>query len=206
MAITAEDIKNMPPKYKLLLGVAGFVLIGYFYFFYFLQPALGKAVELKDNLGNLERQIVARQRVALQIEKHKKEIAQLKETLQMALSKLPEQKEIPGLLSAASKAGTSVGLEFILFEPMKPVPKEFYAEIPVRITVKGAFHNLAGFFDAVANLPRIITITDIKIGNAVKREDGENILTADCFLKTYMFLEQPDQKAEENQDEKAKKK
>lgn len=194
MAITAEDIKNLPPKYKLLLGIAAFALIGYFYFFYFLQPALEKKTDLEENLGNLERQIMAKQRVAKQIERHKKEIVTLKENLKMALAKLPEEKEIPGLLSSASKAGTAAGLDFLLFEPLNPAPREFYAEIPVKIIVKGSYHDIARFFDAVAHLPRIVNVTDIIIGNVVRGKNGDNILTANCFLKTYMFLEQAEEK------------
>jgi len=201
MAISAEDIKNMPPKYKLLLVIAGFVLIGYFYFFYFLQPALEKKTDLEENLGNLERRIMSRQRVVRQIEQHKKEIAKLRENLQLALAKLPEEKEIPNLLNAASQAGTTAGLEFLLFEPLNPSPREFYAELPVKITVKGSYHDIARFFDAVAHLPRIVNVTDIIIGNVVRGKEGENILTANCFLKTYMFLEQ----AEEKKDDTAKK-
>lgn len=202
MAITIEDIKNIPPKYRLLLGIAGFALIGYFYFFYFLQPAIENKTKLEESLSNLETQIISRQRVVKQIEQHKIEIAKLKENLQMALAKLPEKKEIPGLLSSASEAGTTAGLEFLLFEPMTPAPMEFYAEIPVKISVRGGFHDIARFFDAVANLPRIVNVTNIKIGNANKGKDGRNVLTVDCFLKTYMFLEQAEEKKDETKTKK----
>lgn len=197
MAITVDDIKKMPPKYKLLLGLAAFALLGYFYFFYFLQPALEKKTALEEKFGNLERQIISRQRVVKQIEQHKKEIAKLEENLKTALAKLPEKKEIPHLLSSASEAGTEAGLEFLLFEPMKPAPKEFYAEIPVKISVKGGYHDIARFFDSVSRLPRIVNVTDIRIGNAKKGEDGRNVLKVDCFLKTYMFLEQVEEKKDE---------
>ncbi len=197
MAITVDDIKKMPPKYKLLLGLAAFALLGYFYFFYFLQPALEKKTALEEKFGNLERQIISRQRVVKQIEQHKKEIAKLEENLKTALAKLPEKKEIPHLLSSASEAGTEAGLEFLLFEPMKPAPKEFYAEIPVKISVKGGYHDVARFFDSVSRLPRIVNVTDLRIGNAVTGEDGRNVLKVDCFLKTYMFLEQVEEKKDE---------
>lgn len=206
MAISIEDINKLPPKYKILIGVALFALLGYFYFFYFLQPAMEKKTKLEESLGNLQRQIIARQGVVRQIAQHKKDIAALEENLKMALDKLPENKEIPGLLRSASEAGTSAGLEFLLFEPMKSAPKEFYAEIPVKISVKGGFHDIARFFDAVANLPRIVNVTNMKMGNAVKGEDDRNILTVDCYLKTYMFLEQKEEKTEKKQDAAKKKK
>jgi len=79
---------------------------------------------------------------------------------------------------------------------MVSVSKEFYAEIPVKIEVEGEYNNIAVFFDSVANLPRIVNITDV----GIKREgksSGENILHADCSMKIYMFLEETNEKPDE---------
>ncbi|MDY0045232.1 MAG: type 4a pilus biogenesis protein PilO, partial [Syntrophales bacterium] len=110
MAITVEDLKKMPTKYKIVLGVALALLLLYFYYFYFFQAALEKKIELTEKLENLEQQIAKRRVVALKIEKHKKEIAELNKNLQIALAKLPERKEIPNLLKSVSEAGREENL------------------------------------------------------------------------------------------------
>jgi len=196
MAIGLDDIKKLSTGKKLIIGLGLLLLLGYFYWFYLLQPAFEKKAKLDEDLENISRRIATSQRVVGQIEQHKKEIARLEKSLQTILAKLPEQKEIPRLLTSVSEAGRDAGLDFVLFEPMASVSKEFYAEIPVKIAVEGEYNNIAVFFDSVANLPRIVNITDV----GIKREgkgSGENILRADCSMKIYMFLEETNEKPDE---------
>ena len=196
MAIGLDDIKKLSTGKKVLMGLGLFLLLGYFYWFYLFQPAFEKKVKLGEDLENINRQIVIRQQVASKIEQHKKEIARLEAALQTILDKLPERKEIPHLLTSVSEAGRDAGLDFVLFEPMAPVSKEFYAEIPVRIAVEGKYNDIAVFFDSVANLPRIANITDVEIKRGGKTA-GEDILGANCSMKIYMFLEGPNAKPDE---------
>ncbi|MEA1970945.1 MAG: type 4a pilus biogenesis protein PilO, partial [Thermodesulfobacteriota bacterium] len=184
MAIGLDDIKSLSLGKKLMIGLGLLFLLGYFYWFYLFQPVFDKKTRLSEELENLNRRIVASQLVVGQIEQYKKEVARLKEDLQMILAKLPDQKEIPHLLTSVSEAGRSAGLDFILFEPTAPVSKEFYAEIPVKITVEGKYNDIAVFFDSVARLPRIANIMDVEIKRGKKGAEG-NILKADCLIKIY---------------------
>jgi type IV pilus assembly protein PilO len=202
MAITLDDIQKIPNKYKILIGLVVYLVLGYLYFFFFFQPALERRASLGENLETLEFQIARRQIIAKQIEKHKKEIEKLKENLKFALAKLPEQKEIPGLLTSVSEMGKKAGLDFILFEPNAVVSREFYAEIPVKIIVDGTFHDTALFFDSVTSLPRITNITNINMKKSTAGGAEENILTTDCFIKIYMFLEMSNETEEAKKGEK----
>jgi type IV pilus assembly protein PilO len=102
---------------------------------------------------------------------------------------LPEKEEIPSLLAGISQAGKDAGLDFLLFQPKPESPKDFYAEIPVDISVSGSYHQVAVFLDKVANLPRIVNIRDIKM--ALQSKQGEsNELTTVCQAVTYKFIEQ----------------
>jgi len=74
---------------------------------------------------------------------------------------LPDKKEIPSLLTSISEAGKEAGLEFLLFQPISEINKDFYAEIPVSIKVAGNYHNVGLFFDNVSRLFRIVNIKDI---------------------------------------------
>lgn len=202
MAITLDDIQKIPNKYKLLIGLAIFLVLGYLYFLFFFQPALERRASLGESLETLEFQIARRQVIAKQIETHKKEIEKLKLNLKLALAKLPEQKEIPHLLTSVSAVGKEAGLEFILFEPNAVVSREFYAEIPVKIIVNGTFHDTALFFDRVTSLPRITNVTNINMKRSTAGGAEENILTTDCFIKIYMFLEMSNETEEAKKGEK----
>ncbi|MCX5833181.1 MAG: type 4a pilus biogenesis protein PilO [Deltaproteobacteria bacterium] len=201
MALTLDDIKNMPPKRKAMLLIVVFLLLGFAYYSVYLQKALSDKGKLEENLASLKQQIAQKQLVIEEMKRYEKEIANLKKDLEIAMAKLPEQKEIPGLLISVSEAGGYGGVEFLLFEPMEPVWKEFYAELPVKITVNGGYHDTAQFFERVAKLPRIVNISNIAMEKA-KNESKSN-LTTTCLIKTYMFGEKAE--AAKKVDDKAKK-
>lgn len=188
MAVTLDDIKNMSTMRKVILVCIVLLLFAYLYYSYFYQAALEKKSKLDVRLSSLQQEIAEKQIIAKQIEKYRKERDAMKEDLQVALTRLPEQKEIPGLLDSVSEAGRRLNLEFLLFEPLTTVPKEFYAEVPVKVEVIGGYHNIVFFFEKVAKLPRIMNITDLSIKKGVAKDNIDS-LTASCLVKTYMFLE-----------------
>ena len=90
------------------------------------------------------------------------------------------------MLSSISQSGRDAGLEFILFQPLPERNKEFYAEIPVSITVKGNYHHVVLFFDKVARLSRIVNIDNIKMSSPTR---SDNLITS-CTAITYRFIEE----------------
>ena len=65
------------------------------------------------------------------------------------------------------------------------IPREFYAELPISISVIGGFHEFGQFISGVAALPRIVTIHDVSISRA-----GEgSLLGMTLTAKTYRYIE-----------------
>jgi len=219
MALTLDDIKKMPPKRKAFIVALILIVLGAAYYSLFLQSSLQKKRELDAKLSHIQGQIIEKQRLAAQKEKYEREVAALRETLKIALAKLPDQREIPGLLYAVAQAGKDSGIDFLLFEPKqaekklpeqkpgeqkppdtkgsppKPPEEKFYDEIPVKVTVNGGFHNAVVFFDKVAKLPRIINIEDITMTESKDvKEKRKRHITTSCIIKTYMFVEKMEEK------------
>ena len=129
------------------------------------------------------------------MEKKTANIAQFREEKRQAEEKfaavsvlLPQQKEIPSLLTNISGLGTSSGLDFLSFRPKGEVPVDFYAEIPVDIQVRGGYHNVGSFLDQISKLPRIVNVSDIKMGSPTRAGD-EMVLSTSFNLVTYRFIE-----------------
>jgi len=120
MAITVEDLKKLSPKMMAAILAVVFLLLGYFYWFFLFNAAWEKRGNLKTKLGELDQQITAKERIVAQKGKYLKEVALLKEAFTLALTKLPDQREIPGLFQSVSLAGKAAGIEFLLFEPKPP--------------------------------------------------------------------------------------
>ena len=111
---------------------------------------------------------------------------EMHQTFGTMLRQLPNTNEVPDLLIDITQAGLGRGLEFVLFKPEKERPIDFYAELPIRLTVNGTYHELGQFVSDVAALPRIVTLSDISIGGASEKS---NKLTMSALAKTYRYVE-----------------
>jgi type IV pilus assembly protein PilO len=204
MAITLETIVKLPTSRKILI-LAGLiaVMIGlYIYLIYW--PNLDLLKKKKAEMGTLENQVRELRIVAANMKRFQAEAAKLREELQVAITQLPTSKEIPTLLSNVSQLGKDAGLEFLLFKPAAEVSREFYAEIPVEIRVKGTYHNVALFFDRVGRLPRIVNISEVSMDNAKETSGRWEISTA-CTATTFKFIEKSPAELAKEAKEKEKK-
>ena len=123
MAITVNDINKLSPQAKALIVIGFILIIGYLYYMYFLSDVLAKKSKLETEYQEIQAQIKQKEKIALQLDKYKAEVAALSENYKIALLKLPDQKEIPGLFHSVALAGRDAGIEFLLFEPKAAVPK-----------------------------------------------------------------------------------
>jgi type IV pilus assembly protein PilO len=84
-------------------------------------------------------------------------------------------------------------LRFLTFKPRREVEKDFYAEVPVELKIRGKFHNLVSFFDRISRLPRIVTISNLNIIESKKssgsQTDSGTFIEATCNAITFRFIE-----------------
>jgi type IV pilus assembly protein PilO len=213
MDLNLDDLKKLSPLKKGLLVFVFCLLIGYFYYMYFLQGIIESQFTQRARLDEMQTQIAAKQKVAVQIGRYKKEVEQLNSAFSTALQKLPNQREIAGLLASVVLSGREAGVNFLLFEPTPPpkpvpeaktatektakkgekpqpeAPQKFYDEIPVSVKLSGAFHNTVSFFAKVAELSRIINVEEIAIADAKPLNGGKMSVVTSCTMKTYKFVD-----------------
>ena len=182
-----EKVEKLSRVQRIAISAAIFGLIagGFIYFSYW--PRFEQINRLNTQLEKLEKKLEIAKRNAKDLKKFQAKMKEAEAQFQMAMNKLPEKEEIPTLLSSISDSGQQVGLEFLLFEPKAEKRKEFYAEIPVAMNIKGDYHNLALFFDQIARLSRIVNIHNIQITNA--KDKNTNDLNTRCMAVTYKFIE-----------------
>jgi type IV pilus assembly protein PilO len=129
MAISLNDIKKLSPQAKVMIIILAVFIIGYLDYFYFLSDAIEKKTKLDKQLEEMQGQIREKEKIAMQVNKYKSDVAALKENYKIALQKLPDQREIPGLFHSVAMAGRDAGIEFLLFEPKAAVPKTLDKQI-----------------------------------------------------------------------------
>ncbi len=195
---TTAKIGKLSKLYKILLCLGFFaVLVGPFVYFSFV-PKISKINVLKKEHATLETRLATAKAKANQLKYYQDKLKDAEMEFKMVMKKLPETKEIPGLLSSVSQSGRDAGLEFLLFQPESEQNKDFYAEIPVSIKVTGNYNNVALFFDKVARLSRIVNIDDINMASI----QGNTDLITSCKAITYRFVETKPEQASSSKKKK----
>ena len=182
------DINNMaswpvPIKIGGILAICLIVLAAGFWFL--IQGELEQYGEAKKKEDGLRETYLSKKALAVNLPAYRQQMEDMQQTFGSLLRQLPNTTEVPDLLVDITQAGLGRGLEFALFRPEKEQPKDFYAELPISIEVRGTYHEIAQFVSDVAALPRIVTFGDISIsggGTGTK-------LTMSAKAKTYRYLE-----------------
>lgn len=190
-----EKILKLPTKQKVLLLALILLLEVAALVWGIYLPKQKEYTVLKENMERLHQQVDESRSIANNLPKFKRDYESLERELEHALTELPNQKEIPSLLTSISDAGKGAGLDFLLFRPKPENPKDFYAEVPVDISVSGTYYNVANFFAAVANLPRIVNITNVNFTD-IKEVGGKNLMKVSCLATTFRFLDKKETKNE----------
>jgi type IV pilus assembly protein PilO len=184
---------NIPKKQLyLLIGVlaAGIVAA---YAYLLMMPLWEEKGKHEDTLQKLQADLQQKQLIAANRPKLEAEIKALEKELDNALVRLPEEKEIPKLLTQVNTLGQQNGLEFLLFRPGAAAKKGFYAEVPFEMRVEGQYHSLGGFLDRVSKLERIVNVSDIRVSpvtaQSQRGDRSDRSIVADLKATTYTFLE-----------------
>jgi len=198
-----EKVEKLSKVQRILISAVFFMLLvgGSIYFFFW--PKFEKINSLTADLKELEKKLTTAKRNAADLKKFQAKMKEAEAQFKLAMKKLPEKEEIPSLLTSISDSGQQVGLDFLLFEPKPERAKEFYAEIPVAMSIMADYHNLAIFFDQVARLSRIVNIRDIRIDHTKSKDSNE--LSTRCTAVTYKFIETPPKKKSKKKSRKKKK-
>lgn len=198
-----ERFNKMPRSQRFLTFGASYILILVFAFFALISPTLDGISSANAANVELTRKRDEAQRRAANKPAFEAELSELNIQLKKALRELPEDREIPALLSDIDTLARKSGLEVRKFQPLPEVMKEYYAEVPVQIVMDGSYHEVGIFFDRVSKLSRIVSVNDIVLGEP-KDVGGQTVLTVSGKVVTYRFLS--DAEIKRNQEEAAKKK
>jgi type IV pilus assembly protein PilO len=132
---------------------------------------------------NAKRQTVEKHKqITARLDTFKAQVSDLEARLHTLLRELPESREIPGMIRQISDVGVRTGLQISLIKPQPEQRKEFYAEIPIQVRVKGQYHAVGRFFDDLAHLERSISVSGIQI-EATSQE-------TQCLATTFRFLDE----------------
>lgn len=190
--LNLKDIGGWPvlPKMAILLLLLVAVVFAAYWFDWQEQfEQLDTAVQEEEKLRAT---FLAKKQQAVNLDTYRQQLKEIDQSFGALLKQLPNKSEMDALLVDINQAGLGRGLEFELFKPApSETMTEFYASLPVTIKVTGGYHDLGHFASDISQLPRIVTLNDIKIEAS---KDGR--LTMDGVVKTFRYLDEAEVSAQ----------
>jgi type IV pilus assembly protein PilO len=208
----AQDFNTLDPKDPGLWPLAPRVVILFGLLIVLLGAAwwFGWKVQLEDlntqknQENSLKEEWLGKKTQAVNLEEYRRQLAEIDRSFGALLQQLPDRSEMGDLLVDINKAAQSRGLSVELFKPGGEAVKDFYAEVPITLTLIGSYHDIGSFTGDIAKLPRIVTLNDINLALAPSNKDGGLIFKTTA--KTFRYLDQEELARRNAQNKKARKK
>jgi len=176
-----EVLRTIPLMQKvafLVLILTGIVVA---FYYYVAEPKSTEIAGLQGAIGALDTEI---QTLTIKV-KHLDELIAANKQLEIELAKkkerLPPEEEAVMLLKQVSDLGIRLGLDIKLWKPgsKSEDPSKLFVRLPVNVEVSGGYHTAALFFDRINNLPRIVTVSNLKMGSP--KTDKGRVVTQTIF-------------------------
>jgi type IV pilus assembly protein PilO len=108
---------------------------------------------------------------------------------------VPEEKEVPGLITMVERESLAAGVQVRRYTPLANTTREYYVEVPFEIDVDGPYFAVVNFFDRLQRLERIVNVSKLVMGGlktggktGAKRGYGwaaNETVGASCVITTF---------------------
>ncbi len=188
-SLDVNDVGRWPLAFRAAVIVIVFVVVlGMGVYWFIIEDKAPQLQRVQEEEQTLRVSFENKQKKAANYDAYKAQLTQMEQSFGTMLRQLPGKTEIPSLIVDISQTGLAAGLQEKLFQPQAEIPRDFYAEKPIMISLSGGYHAIANFVSGVAALPRIVTLHDINI--TPDNQDAYDELTIQVTAKTYRYLEE----------------
>ncbi len=188
-ALDVNDVGRWPLAFRVgVIGIVFAVVVGLGIFWTIIENKAPQLQRAHDDEETLRVTFENKQRKAANYDAYKAQLAQMQQSFGTMLRQLPGETEIPSLIVDISQTGLAAGLQEKLFQPQAEIPRDFYAEKPIKIRLSGGYHEIANFVSGIASLPRIVTLHNINI--TPEDKDLYDRLSLEVTAQTYRYLDE----------------
>ncbi len=188
-----ERLLGLEPRQKLGVILGAPLLILVLYYVFLAGPRVVETAGLRQRVAEMEEDRIRKQAQTADRDKAAAQLRDVEQALARAMTQLPDRKEIPDLLSSISLLGRDSGLDILVFRQRPEAYREFYAEVPVEMEVRGTYHQVAAFLDEVGRLDRIVNVSNIEV-TSPEIQGGDLLLKARSRVTTFRFLSESERK------------
>jgi type IV pilus assembly protein PilO len=193
---------SLATRAGILFLAAAMVGAAYYYIYFnpMYQANQELATKIKDKRDANERLKTFEPKLA----EVNRNMAILQQQLEIQKKIVPDDKDADQFIKLLHDTAATSGIEIRRYTAMPVSNKEFYSEVPFAIDIDGPYYSVLNFFQRVAELERIVNVSNMQMGNtksgsaakvktAYQYAPGETVL-ASCTATTF-FSHEPDEPA-----------
>lgn len=183
-AQAGSTLDRLPAVGKVGLGLLFVVLFAALYFVVFYDDVASAISSAKQQELQLTTQLRQSEESKAEYQKDLEEKTKREQLAREQKKILPDDAETPAFLAALQGVATISGVNLTSWSPVDQVPMQFYAKVPMKLTLTGKFHQVAKFFYGVGQLDRIINVEDIHI-KAPKKQGDDIEVDVECLATAF---------------------
>ena len=151
-----------------------------------LSPAQTEIASARARLSTLESDVNKAQMVAAKLPAVQKEVKALEASLRATEAVIPEEKDPQDVLRNLHELASESLLDIASFKPKPIVAKAQYTEWPIELGLEGSYHDLGRFFDRIAAMSRLMSVSDLNIKTKL-RPTARGTVVVSCVATTFVF-------------------
>lgn len=179
-----EKLKNLKWQFQLLVLVSVASLLYLTVWYFVTSETRAEVTKLNEEIAQLTAKNEAARVATQRINEFRALFASKSLEYEELKVLLPEQREITNVLQGLQDNAKDSRLIVMRFSPRDDTMQDTIMAKPVEVEVDSNFNNLREFFDKMAKLPRIVSISDFKI-NQLEKQTAEKTLHAQFLLTAY---------------------
>ena len=151
-----------------------------------LSPAHAELASKRAELAAVTGEVARAQAKASQLPQLQREIKAIETKLLQTTAVLPDEKDPQDVLRNLHEVASETMLNLSSWAPKAIQTKPQYSEWPIALTFEGSYHDLGRFFDRIATMPRLMSITELQVKTNIK-PNARATITASCLATTFVF-------------------
>jgi type IV pilus assembly protein PilO len=183
------DLKSPAVQKVVLSIIVGGGLTAVFFFTHLLPFTYpnqnAKIGALKSDYEKKATELARARATIADLPRFEAEYAQLHERWADAAELLPTDRQLPVLMRRISLAAQQNGVGFATFRPAGARNDQHFTETPIQISVFGNYHQVGSFLADLANMRRIVTVSNVEIKTNLNIKDVSATVVADFNASAY---------------------
>lgn len=182
----ARSFNELSPRAQVLVFVLLSALAAVAVWQALLGPTDARIEARRARLTAVEADVLKAQGVAARLPAAEREVRALEAQLRETEAVLPEEKDPQDVLRNLHELASESLLDIASFKPQAAIPRAQYTEWPIELGVEGGYHDLGVFFDRIASMSRLMSVSDLQIKTRTK-PNGRGTVVATCVATTFVF-------------------